>query len=104
MARAKNAYRSRQPLELVRDAPITSTLPSERVEVVGMRDDTAMVRHRIEVDRLSRDLADEFAQIAPAAIEDSVRAEFVRRSDAPVQDFVPIFVYRNLREKLRATR
>jgi hypothetical protein len=87
---------------LVRDAPIASTLLSERVEVVGMRDDTAKVRHRIEVDRLSRDLADEFDQIAPAAIEDSVRAEFVRRSDAPVQDFVPIFVYRNLREQLRA--
>jgi hypothetical protein len=69
-----------------------------------MRDDTAQVRHRLEVDRLSRDLADEFDHVAPETIEDSVRTEFVRRSDAPVQDFVPIFVYRNLREKLRATR
>jgi hypothetical protein len=69
-----------------------------------MLDDTAQVRHQIEVDRLSRDLVDEFDQIAPAAIEDRVRAEFVRRSDAPVQDFVSIFVYRSLREKLRAFR
>lgn len=69
-----------------------------------MLGDTAQVRHQIEVDRLSRDLVDEFDQIAPAAIEASVRAEFIRRSDAPVQDFVSIFVYRRLREKLRAIR
>jgi len=69
-----------------------------------MREDTAQVRHQIDVDRLSRDLVDEFDQIAPAAIEDGVRAEFVRRSDAPVQDFVSIFVYRSLREQLRAIR
>jgi hypothetical protein len=69
-----------------------------------MLDGTAQVRHQIEVDRLSRDLVDEFDQIAPAAIEESVRAEFVQRSDAPVQDFVSIFVYRSLREKLRAIR
>jgi hypothetical protein len=69
-----------------------------------MREDTASVRHQIEVDRLSRELADEFNQIAPAVIEHSVRSEFARRSAAPVQDFVPIFVYRSLRENLGATR
>jgi hypothetical protein len=67
-----------------------------------MREDTAQVRHKLEVDRLSRDLAAEFTEIAPEAIEHSVRAEFVRRSDAPVQDFVSIFVFRSLRDQLRA--
>ena len=51
-----------------------------------MLDDTAQVRHQIEVDRLSRNLVDEFDQIARAAIDDSVRAEFILRSDAPVAE------------------
>jgi hypothetical protein len=69
----------------------------------GMRDDAAHVRHEIEVDRLSHELAHEFDQVAPAVIEHGVRAEFVSRSAAPVQDFVPIFVHGSLREKLRTT-
>jgi hypothetical protein len=67
-----------------------------------VKDDAAAVRQDLEVDRLSSELADRFTQLPPAAIEDGVRAEFDRRSDSPVQDFVPIFVERALRAKLRA--
>ena len=59
-----------------------------------MYDAAATVRHDLEVDRLSAELAGRFTQLAPKAIEDGVHAEFDRRSASPVQDFVPIFVAR----------
>jgi hypothetical protein len=70
-------------------------------KVVGMRDDTAVVRHELEVDRLSDELAHEFDDVSPSVIEQGVRVEFGRLAALPVQDFVPIFVHRTLREKLR---
>jgi hypothetical protein len=65
-----------------------------------LSDDTARVRHEREVDRLSAELADRF-HVAREIIEDGVRAEFGRWSTVPVQDFVPIFVERSVRGKLR---
>ena len=65
-----------------------------------MSDDTAKVRHDLEVDRLSADLADRF-HLAREAVEDRVRAEFLRWYQVPVQDFVPIFVERQVRGRLR---
>jgi len=59
------------------------------------------VHQEIEVDRLSGELAAEYGQFDPATIETVVRAEFTRRSARPVQDFVPIFVERTLRRRLR---
>jgi len=59
------------------------------------------VHQEIEVDRLRGELAAEFCQIDPDAIETVVRAEFTRRSARPIQDFVPIFVERTLRSRLQ---
>jgi len=60
------------------------------------------VREDLEVDRLTADLADRFRDISPDVIEYGVRAEFERWSGVPVHDFVPIFVERTLRGKLRS--
>jgi len=61
------------------------------------------VRESNEIDRITDDLTGEFEAVAPPTIEAAVRAEFDRRHDAPVQDFVPVFVERSLRRKLRST-
>jgi hypothetical protein len=59
------------------------------------------VREDLEVDRLSAELATRFEGVSPEVIEYGVRQEFGRWSAVPVQDFVPIFVERALRGKLR---
>jgi hypothetical protein len=64
-------------------------------------DGTGVVRKEIEIDRIRGELADEFRDLSPDMIEAGVRNEFDRRSQYPVQDFVPIFVERSLRGKLR---
>jgi hypothetical protein len=64
------------------------------------RDDTAKIREELEVDRLRDDLAAEF-HVAPEVLEQGIRNEFERRAEYPVQDFVPVFVERSLRRKLR---
>ena len=46
-------------------------------------------------------LAAEFERVDVQAIETVVGAEFDRRSRAPVQDFVSVFVERTLRQRLR---
>ena len=61
------------------------------------------VRESNEIDRITDELSDEFEAVAPPTIEAAVRAEFDRRHDARVQDFVPVFVERSLRRKLRST-
>jgi hypothetical protein len=61
------------------------------------------VRESNEIDRITDELTGEFDAVAPPTIEAAVRAEFDRRHDARVQDFVPIFVERSLRHKLRST-
>jgi hypothetical protein len=66
-----------------------------------MNDDAAAVRKQLEVDRIRGELVDEFDDISPEMIEAGVRVEFERRSQYPIQDFVPIFVERTLRGKLR---
>ena len=65
-----------------------------------MSDETTKVRQELEVDRLSADLAARF-HMAHEIVEDRVRAEFGRWSQVPVQDFVPIFVERHVRGRLR---
>jgi hypothetical protein len=60
------------------------------------------VREHLEVDRLSAQLADRYHDISPEVIEDGIREEFERWSAVPVRDFVPIFVERALRGRLRA--
>jgi hypothetical protein len=67
-----------------------------------MQDDAQHVRHELEVERLRTDLADEFVDVEPDAIERGVRTEFDRRADYPVQDFVSIFVERSVRGRLRS--
>jgi hypothetical protein len=71
--------------------------------VVGdVIDDAAHLRFALEVDRITADLAGHFAGIPADGIEDGVRAEFGRWYAVPVQDFVPIFVERAIRGRLRA--
>ena len=54
-----------------------------------------------EIDQLAAELAGEFRDLSVDAITRAVRAEFTRWSASPVQDFVPIFVRRSLRQQLR---
>ena len=67
-----------------------------------MTDDTQHIREELEVDRLTTELAIRFEGVAPPVIEQGLRDEFAKRADYPVQDFVPIFVERSVRGKLRA--
>jgi hypothetical protein len=64
-------------------------------------DGLALVREDLEVDRVSAELANRFQDVSPSVIELGVRSEFGRWSAVPVRDFVPIFVERALRGKLR---
>ena len=70
-------------------------------EVRAVDDGPGLVRGGVEIGRLSAELADRFQGVSPEVIEYGVREEFVRWSAVPVQDFVPIFVARALRGKLR---
>ncbi len=63
-------------------------------------DATTAVRQEIEIERLRSELSDEF-HVSPEMLEAGLRAEFESRSEYPVQDFVPIFVERSVRGKLR---
>ena len=72
--------------------------------MVGHTDQTRHVHQELEVDRLSDVLATEFERADPDTIETVVRAEFARRSRAPIQDFVPVFVERTLRQRFRNSR
>jgi hypothetical protein len=71
-------------------------------EVSAVSDGPGLVREDLEIGRLSAELANRFHDVSPEAIEDEVRAEFVRWSAVPVHEFVPIFVERAMRQKLRA--
>jgi hypothetical protein len=62
---------------------------------------TQHVQQDVEVGRISSDLASQFRQVDRDTIEAVVRVEFQRRSTAPIQDFVPIFVERALRQRLQ---
>jgi hypothetical protein len=72
--------------------------------MAGHTDPTRHVQQELEVDRLSDALAEEFERADPDTIEIVVRAEFARRSRAPVQDFVPVFVERTIRQRFRNSR
>jgi hypothetical protein len=61
------------------------------------------VRQENEVDRIIEGLASRFPRFQPATVHALVRAEFSRRSKAPVQDFVPVFVERALKHRLART-
>jgi hypothetical protein len=63
---------------------------------------SALARDEFEVDRLSAALADTFRGVSVDEIESRVREEFARWSAVPVRDFIPIFVERALRRRLRA--
>jgi hypothetical protein len=67
-----------------------------------MSDDraTEFVRKELEIERLSAELSDEF-HVSPEMLAAGLRAEFERRATYPVQDFVPVFVERSIRHKLR---
>ncbi len=55
-----------------------------------------------EVQRIIDQLSAEFGeQVDRATLETVVRADFARRSDARIHDFVSIFVERDLRHRLR---
>jgi hypothetical protein len=60
------------------------------------------VHQEIEIERLSAELAAEFRQVTPESIETAVRDEFERGAQARVKDFLPLFVERNVRRRLRA--
>jgi len=60
------------------------------------------VKAALEVERIRADLLAEFGDVAGDAVDRTVRAEFARRASSPVQDFVPIFVERSTRRRLRA--
>jgi hypothetical protein len=70
-------------------------------EVTAVHLDSGLVREDLEIGRLSAELADRFQDVSPEVIEYGVREEFVRWSSVPVRDFVPIFVARAVRGKLR---
>jgi hypothetical protein len=67
-----------------------------------MSDDraTEIVRKELEIERLSVELSDEY-HLSPETLEAGVRAEYDRRATYPIQEFVPIFVERSVRKKLR---
>ena len=69
--------------------------------MTSMKDDAAKVREEIEVARLRDELASTFDDISPEVLEQGIRNEFDRRAAYPVQDFVPVFVERSIRQKLR---
>jgi hypothetical protein len=62
------------------------------------------VREEIEIVRLSAALADEFGQLLPDTIEHAVRDAYQRRSAVSVKEFVPVFVERDVRRELRASK
>ena len=66
-----------------------------------VHDETASGSNDVDVERISAELVDAFDQVARDEIEQDVRAEFGRWSSSPVQEFVPIFVRRAVRRKLR---
>ena len=59
------------------------------------------VRTDLEVDRLRAELSSRFEDWSPDVIAEGLRLEFAKRAEYPVQDFVPIFVERSVRQKLR---
>ena len=63
--------------------------------------DGTLVREEFEADRLTAELVNRFSDVSPDVIECRVREEFDRWAGVPVRDFVPIFVERALRGKLR---
>jgi hypothetical protein len=64
-------------------------------------DGTTLVREEFEADRLTAELVNRFRDVSPDVIECRVREEFDRWAGVPVRDFIPIFVERALRGKLR---
>ena len=64
-------------------------------------DDASQVRVELEIGRLRDELASRFGEVSPDVVESELRGEFHRRAGYPVQDFVPIFVERSVRQKLR---
>jgi hypothetical protein len=67
-----------------------------------MSDDraTEIVRKELEIERISAELSERY-HLSPEMLEAGVRAEFDRRVGYPIQEFVPIFVERSVRGKLR---
>src|SRR5262245_39740465 len=72
------------------------------VSVTVLDRESLHVRNEVEIGRLTAELSDRFGDVAPDTVEQAVRAAFSRRSDVPIQDFVPIFVERSIRRALRA--
>jgi hypothetical protein len=64
-------------------------------------DGATLVREEFEADRLTAELVNRFRDVSPDVIECRVREEFDRWAGVPVRDFVPIFVERALRGRLR---
>ena len=62
------------------------------------------VRAENEIARVTAELANQFEGVSPAVIEHAVRSSFEGRASRKVQDFVSIFVERDLRHALRDER
>jgi hypothetical protein len=69
---------------------------------MAVSEDEVRVRNDLDADRLIVEMAGRFPDIPAERIEDGVRAEFGRWSTVPVREFVPIFVERTIKGKLRA--
>jgi hypothetical protein len=84
------------------DAPLDdpTSLPENSV-AENADDDVAQIRNEREVEQLSSELAERF-QVARDVVESRVRAEFRRWSSVPIKDFVPIFVERAIRGRIRS--
>ena len=67
-------------------------------------DHSNRLREATEIARVTDDLATLFPEYQPETLEALVVAEFGRRSGTPIQDFVPVFVERALKQRLRARR
>jgi hypothetical protein len=92
----------------VRKVAVMGIVPGSRARKCGggggglMSDDraTEVVRKELEIARLSSELSEKY-HLSPEMLEAGVRAEFDRRAAYPIQEFVPIFVERSVRGKLR---
>jgi hypothetical protein len=67
----------------------------------GSMDDASHVRLELEIGRLRDELMSGFDEVSPDVVESELRDQFHQRADYPVQEFVPIFVERSVRHKLR---
>ncbi len=84
------------------DTPTLRAVRPVTAEVSAVNEGLGLIREDLEIGRLSAELAERFRSVPHEVIESGVREEFLRWSAVPVHDFVPVFVARALRGRLRA--